>query len=928
LNGAQDEVTSGRETEGGSLALTLGLCLGDVVNILDGLTPGWYGHDRTIPVFAPLAHAPLVTVPLPNRAPTPGVWEGPRVTLHDSLAELVDALFDYRVIPSRDNRGQRPLPPSTLMLGGRPIAAVAGAIGNLVGIDVAHPDVGGFVLLELRRNDADHRHEVERGGNAVRSSIERYWTREGRHAMARLRWDGENVDPDGRRRAFVTPRQVPRYLDYFYARGTHFVARVGLGQRLFQVLACRADRYQFLREFWQRETSGAARVPGPLSVSFIQFTGPRWMCARGKLASIGNEPELARSIQQGAWRSDGPESAEILLAPFVKSRRGATAMLDRFEGSAATRVELLSQGYLMGEPRAQAWQKVLNGALLQRYGVVDGQKPYEAAGSPRRYLFGSTPRRAAFLDGRMTLLRDCIDAADLYAISSSEVREIEAIGLCLALGSGSVIDLPGERTNLLAFRTETGEMGANVPVLRVADEGFSRFAFSTGDMRGALVVTDRSETRRETYFRGLRFGFDGSGRVVVKDDPRQPSDAHLRDARELLEATLDMAEALLAVADAESADLARGHPAWLAAIIGQSGLLAEDEPDSPAWHALRARALCSAHLGVNGIEVARPKPEAMRELVVLANEAWVLGQHQPFDRDRVRQDDGAALSHLAARLGEAEEGIHLPMDPARSGARLHSGGLNHLVGEVTAARQRVLGAADLILTSLGGDSLDAAKTLRARAALGRLIDALCPQTRQIGRSRSGDWNDHASLDATQPLVEIRQGMAAIANLGRWLEHPETNLDATSDMMLQAVSAPARWPEDQTWQALIEAMNSTLGAVTARSDASVSSLKQALETLQRVGADAQLLLFAEVRRGLREVVPIGSPGFSRQPELRFQAHYWRLTRLLALAYALSRSIDETDRREPRPEDCPRLSLMEIAHALLATGRDVADAKRHG
>jgi len=907
--------------------LTPGLRLGDPVNILDGLSPGWYGHEESIRVFAPVSHAPLVAFPLPDQAPTPGLWDGPRVTLHDSLPALVDALFDYRVIPSRDNPGQRPLPPSTLTRGRCPIAAMAGSIADLLGIDLARPDIGGFVLLELHRDDADHRHDVERGGNAVRGRLEQYWTREGRHAMARLRWDGENVDPDGRRRAFVTQRQVSRYLDYFYDRGTHFVARVGLGQRIFQVLVCRADRYGFLREFWQRETGGAVPATGPLAISFVQFTGPDWISSRGKLTSIGDEPELARSVQQGAWRTNGPENAAILLAPFARSPRAAAALLDRFDGCAATRVELLSQGYLMGESRVQAWQQVLNGALLQRYGVPAGQPAQGATGSSCCHLFGFTPRRAAFLDGHVMLLRDCLDTDDLSTVRSAEVRQIQAVGLCLALNSGSPVDLPGQRTALLAFRTETSDTGGNVPVVRVADEAFSQFELSTGDMRGALVVTDRSESRRETYYRGLRFGFDGSGRVIGKDDPRQPSDALLRDGRGLLESSLDMAEALLALAEAGSTGLARGHLAWVAAIIGRSGLIAADEPDAHAWRALRARALCSARLGVAGIEVAKVEPGAVRALIVLAGQAWELGQHPACDQDTARQDDDPALRRLAECLREAEEGFAFLLNPAGHSQRMRGDALKVAVAHVTAARQMVCDMAVAILASLDGDNLEATDTQDAGMTLERLIDALCPGQPRTEHCEHTNWNNRSWSDATEPLVELRQGIAAIVILGEWLESPKQRPDATAETMLQAVSVPARWAADQKCQAfiqeraIIQEPTTTLVAVTARSDPSLPSLEQAVENLRRVGAGALTLLIAEVRRRLPDqyrLLPAASLGFSCHPVLRLHAHYWRLTRLLAFSYALARSTDGARLSQSRPEGRPRLSLMEIAHALLARG----------
>jgi hypothetical protein len=898
--------------------LTPGLRLGDPVNLLDGLNPVWYGGGKSARAFAPLPHPPLITFAL-GQAPALGAWEPPRVTLYDSLDALVDALFDYRVIASRDNQGQRPLPASTLMLGSAPPPAAAAALGDLFGIDLARPDIGGFALLEVRRDDEEFRHDVERGGIGIRIRIDRYWTPEGRHAMARLRSAGEKIDPDGKRRAFVTPRQTPRYLDYFYHYGTHFVARVGLGQRLFQVLACRADRYRFLAEFWRREAGDMPAI-GPLAISFIPFIGPDWICARGTVAGVGDDPELARSLQEGSWRSDGPDGADILLAPFAKSPRAAAALLDRFHSSAATRVELMSQGYLMGEARVQAWQQVLNGALLQRYGVAAGQVPQIAGGGSCGRLFGPNPRRPAFEDGRVTLLRDCLEANDFSAASGPEAREVQAVGLCLALSGRSPIDLPGQRTTLLAFRTETGGMGAKVPVLRVADEGFSRFELSTGDMRGSVVVTDRSETQRETYSRGLRFGSDASGRVIAKGDPGQPSDALLRDVRGLLECTVDMTEALLAIADADpaqAASVARGHLEWVAAIVGNSGLTAADEPDAPGWRALRARALCSARLGVSGAATAATDPEAVRALIALAGQVWELGQHPACDRGTARRDDAVAVEQLAERLREAAEAFTSYPDPAGSGLSTNSDWLRGVIEQVAAAQQMVCETGAVVLASLDRWDPGTANRKDTRLALEGLMKAVCPAKSRHEPCLQGDRDDPAWADAAGPLAEMRQGIAAIAILGQWLDCIEEDLAVRTDEMLEALSAPVRWPSDQTCQALIDSLIGD--AITMRPDPALPSLETALERLRRAAAGALALLADEVQRRLRDKrrpASTAALALSPHPVLRLHAHYWRLTRLLAPASRLVRPKGVTRPHQPRTDAGPRLSLMEVAHALLA------------
>jgi hypothetical protein len=70
------------------------------------------------------------------------------------------------------------------------------------------------------------------------------------------------------------------------------------------------------------------------------------------------------------------------------------------------------------------------------------------------------------------------------------------------------------------------------------------------------------------------------------------------------------------------------------------------------------------------------------------------------------------------------------------------------------------------------------------------------------------------------------------------------------------------------------------------------------------------------RDKRRPASTAALALSPHPVLRLHAHYWRLTRLLAPASRLVRPKGVTRPHQPRTDAGPRLSLMEVAHALLA------------
>ncbi|GLQ51900.1 hypothetical protein ACFFJT_18335 [Dyella flava] len=655
--------------------------LGNSVNVLHGLRPAWFGSSGTAAPFDLPPCAAWVGVPVPEPAGR-GSWGSPEVGLHDTLESLVDALFAYRVRPILADAGRFALPPSALMLGGGRRAAVLASLSALLHLSVEQLEGGGLVLLQLRREDADHRHEAEEGGVGRRIHIDNYWTREGRHAMGRLRVAGRACGHGGAD-AIVHKQQADRYLDYFDTCGTHFVTRIGMGDRLFQVMVCHPQRYRLLRTLWSQS---ACDADGPLAKAFFAYTGDEWIAARGWIVSAAGDPLLERSVAAGAWRGHRSAAADNLLTPFVRPGENIAALLDGLQRSVPIGIEFTAHSPYMENYRAIAWQRVLKGALLQRFG--------DAVRIP---LGGEAVETGHDGDIVVRDNGDNLVLGDTTSVSASLVARLDATqSLCLfgrqlSLRSDEPITLPGQRVTLFAFSIDARSKDDRVPVLRLSDEAFTSFRCYTPALAGAVRIGNETGERWNVLFQGLHFGTDDQGRVVILGELAQADARALKMLRAPLVGALADVEAQIARADGEG-DVAHAHDAraaleWIHAIVSSSGVADLDESHRGVWEAIQRRAIYQSRLGARseciGQDVADPAARMAHELLLrlrlLANEP------EPLTDD--------ALDVMIQDLEQASQQWTSSFPPAETDSRM----LTECLAEMEAAQLRGMFALHLLL---------------------------------------------------------------------------------------------------------------------------------------------------------------------------------------------------------------------------------------
>ncbi|GGA41159.1 hypothetical protein [Dyella nitratireducens] len=595
--------------------------LGNSVNVLHGLRPAWFGASGTVVPFDLPPCAAWAGFPVSEPSGR-GSWGSPEVGLHDTIESLVDALFAYRVRPILADAGRFALPPSALMLGGGRRAAALASLSALLHLPVEQLDGGGLVLLQLRREDADHRHEAEEGGVGRRIHIDNYWTREGLHAMGRLRVAG-HVRRHGDVDVIVHKQQADRYLDYFDTCGTHFVTRIGMGNRLFQVMVCHPQRYRLLRTLWSQSACDAS---GPLAKAFFAYTGDEWIASRGWIVSAADDPLLEHSVATGAWRGHHSAAADNLLAPFVRPGENIAALLDGLQRSVPIDIEFTAHSPYMENYRAIAWQRVLKGALLQRFGDAV-RIPLDSAASEA----GHGGDIVIHEDGDNLVLGDTTSVSASLAARLDATRSLCLFSRQLSFYSDEPITLPGQHVTLFAFSIDARGKDDRVPVVRLSDQAFATFRCYTPALTGAMQVGNETGDRWNVLFQGLHFGTDDQGRVIILGELSRPDVDTVKMLRAPLVGALADTEAQIARADAGGhaahAHAARSALDWIYEIVRSSGVADTDENHRGVWEAIQRRAIYQSRLGspIDRIDrdiadsAARKAHELFLRLRLLAN---------------------------------------------------------------------------------------------------------------------------------------------------------------------------------------------------------------------------------------------------------------------------------------------------------------------
>ena len=744
------------------------LKIGTAVNLLFGLRPSWSnGSDCGCP-FSIAPNEPFVTTaPDLQSLDTGACWEPPTLSLHDDFEELTQAIFNYRVLPLPGDSDRFEIPACSLMLHRDSPDRTLKDLGNTLGISTESLKTGGFILLKMRRVIGECFHDVQRGGIGHVIRLKNHWTLDGRKAMCRLRVT-EKIDDGEQRDAFVSANHTGRYIDYFHEFGTHFVSRIEYGDMIYQILACKPDRYRHLKKTCLRE-AGNTLVSGHLVQGFISFMGRDWIAEYGGIKSASGDRALTQSIEAGEWHEHSVK-ADCLLTPALQGSVASAKFLSRFNQLAATGLDFAPQSPFMGVYRACACKRLLKGAFLHKFTSGIAYAPQRnAQACDQKRLFGSS------------LCPSLTEASDACHTSFSIASDVETL------------NVPVNSRNFILFsgRIFAGHESGKVPVLRLCDEAFANYEFVVGAMKGALFVTNQDNTRHETIIDGLRFASvdapDGLACIKVISDSQRASPQTLERLECLIAGSIYVAEALLysPINHSDCVARAREWLEWLVKLL----------PDEKRWHALRVRAMLLHRIDVSlvhggglvhrsGIQLSRNNIDTLANLLpALVN---------PLAGTSAEQRT-ANMSSLCSVTADKLEAILEELVPGSTATRGSGDDINLRYAESEAALDDVIA----IMENPDSPAVERLPPLPKLAydEFTRVLE----QGRVFVEEMPNDANPIFVF--RRFLQQIRRVVATVSAIELWREHNvEPPLDRIEEQLL-SIQVPAALPDDDTWNEL-------------------------------------------------------------------------------------------------------------------------------
>ena len=398
-----------------------------------------------------------------------------------------------------------------------------------------------YLLFESRRIDGRAEHEVT--AQPTRRFFDRMWhlTPQWRRASVSLA-PGRRVHEGSQHDAVISFKKAQRYVEAFYEYGTHFISALERGDVLFQVAAVRAEAAADVSGFWHAQ--GSARpLSGVEALPFGGLLGLRYARAVGPIVSLAGDPRLAATLLDGLWADPHSLSGTSLLQPWRSGLQRAAEQLQSFEAAAPVSIELTSLARFIEYYRAINFERILRGALLQRWGD-----------------------RVALPLRRMPSIERSIARS-----SSGSARPACSRVLSYRRGEHSVRT---EQVPLLAHVVDAPLDSQDAPTLELSTAAFEHGGLVCQTLSGVLTLVNGQLGERDVVVDGLRFAaaapdpVAGWPRVCVRGDvhclqPRHIS-ALLPSLRmALAELTVTLARPL----DEEQRSEAAAFVDWLAALL-------------------------------------------------------------------------------------------------------------------------------------------------------------------------------------------------------------------------------------------------------------------------------------------------------------------------------------------------------------------------
>lgn len=501
---------------GGVELIQSGIQIGSAANLLLGFKPLWNTSENgSSPLFAP-PKSPI-TITEENIVTRENALFGyPLVTLHDNVESLLNDLFEYVILPFKGEERSFSMPSGPLILNSRDRDNAITTLSNYIGVDLSKDY--SYMLVKLRRFSGISDHEVLRKSGAKTFDRMVHLTKEGRLAMSRLR-PGKRLSFGLAHDASISENQAEGYLNFFYEYGTHFISRIYYGDYIFQVFAYNKDNFTCIKEAFAEDSIDGA-LTGLQAMNYNYYTNNRLVSEYGAIVIHSGDSKLEKTLADKAWYDERYVHGNSIFAAFTNHALAQTLFLSQFDEILPIGFELTPLNRFIEIFRSFSWQRVLKGALLQRYGNsiklavprLNKDDIVKTINNPIDELL----TQAAMPSGEEVLLYENImDMGKLSLESKDKVKNIIVMSNAMQFADKTSVNLPGRSVNLISHCIYAAAESWNMPELVVTDEAFTSLSLHFEKMQGVMRINNLSRSKSSIVLDGFCYTDNGT-RVFLK----------------------------------------------------------------------------------------------------------------------------------------------------------------------------------------------------------------------------------------------------------------------------------------------------------------------------------------------------------------------------------------------------------------------------
>ncbi|RWW91707.1 hypothetical protein [Flavobacterium cerinum] len=483
--------------------------IGEAINLLSLLHKNQFGFNE----FKKPEETALKQFELNEFSKNSFTWDPLQVTVHNGVESLLDQVALYKVCPLFSEDNEYKLSPDMF---GETIDNYFKQYENDFKINLKKDSY--YMLFELSRIKIQAEHEVTAQPSRAYFDRDTHLTNDWKVKSRQLR-PGTRVQENDEHDTIVSVSQSQKYLESFYNYGTHFISAIEIGDKLLQVIELKDHIGKQTYEYWNELGKGKA-VMGTEALHFKFFTGENFAETVGDIVSFGKDHGLADITKQGLWEDSNSITGNSLMAIFNADERLIKLLNSKLTLVIPIKIELTSLARFMEYFRAINFQKILKGALIQRWGTI--------VQSPIRRMTKTIDRidlkvlnetRSFCFDDNNFIYGDKITEQDFHTAKLNK-KNINSCHRILSLHE--TLSLQDIRPNILTQLLDSNSLSNKASSLLLSDTDFDNVPIVCQQMDGILILKNSDESKKDTIVNGLRFSSikedDSELKIFIKED--------------------------------------------------------------------------------------------------------------------------------------------------------------------------------------------------------------------------------------------------------------------------------------------------------------------------------------------------------------------------------------------------------------------------